>query len=328
MRRWAALAEPTSATLRFTKAQTGLVAALAERDASGGGNEVVALDPAFEKAREQLRLFDGITPREPAASFHGTLRDYQKRALGWFAYLRQFGFGGCLADDMGLGKTVQVLALLDAHRAERSGPSLVVAPRSLLYNWANEAARFAPELRVHVHDGAGREAAAERFHAHDLVLTTYGVLRRDAEALAKVTFDYVVLDEAQAIKTARSAAAKAAHALVARHKLALSGTPIENHLGELASLLDFLNPGVLGVSSALSRPPPAGGRSTTSRASSSRAGFAPSSCAGRSKRSPRSSPPAWSRRSTASSSRSTAATTTSSSPTTAGRSRSASLRTE
>ena len=249
LRRWSALAEPTSTTLRFTKAQAGLVAALADGDA--GRDKAVALDAAFEKARDQLRLFDGLEPREPPPSFRGTLRDYQKRALGWFAYLRQFGFGGCLADDMGLGKTVQVLALLDAHRGERNGPSLVVAPRSVLYNWASEAARFAPELRVHVHDGAGREVTEERFREQDLVLTTYGLLRRDAEALAKVTFDYVVLDEAQAIKTARSASAKAAHGLVARHKLALTGTPIENHLGELASLLDFLNPGVLGASSAL-----------------------------------------------------------------------------
>jgi superfamily II DNA or RNA helicase len=249
LRRWSALAEPTSATLRFTKAQAGLVAALADADA--GRDKTVVLDAAFEKARDQLRLFDGLSPRDPPPSFRGTLRDYQKRALGWFAYLRQFGFGGCLADDMGLGKTVQVLALLDQHRAEKAGPSLVVAPRSLLYNWASEAARFAPELRVHIHDGAGRAAGEERFAEHDVVLTTYGLLRKDVEALAKVTFDYVVLDEAQAIKTARSAAARAAHSLVARHKLALTGTPIENHLGELASLLDFLNPGVLGASSAL-----------------------------------------------------------------------------
>ncbi len=249
LRRWSALAEPTSATLRFTRAQAGLVAALAEGDAAK--NESVALDAAFEKARDQLRLFDGLEPQDPPASFRGTLREYQRRALGWFAYLRQFGFGGCLADDMGLGKTVQVLALLDANRLGRTGPSLVVAPRSVLYNWASEAARFAPELRVLVHDGAGREAAEERFAEYDVVLTTYGLLRRDAEALARVSFDYVVLDEAQAIKTARSGSAKAARSLVARHKLALTGTPIENHLGELASLLDFLNPGVLGASSAL-----------------------------------------------------------------------------
>jgi superfamily II DNA or RNA helicase len=243
--RWAALAEPTTKSLRFTRAQAGLVAALADDDAAGG----VEVDDAFARARDELRAFDGVAPLDPAPSFQGTLRDYQRRALGWFSYLRRFGFGGCLADDMGLGKTVQVLALLDGQRAQKAGPSLVVAPRSVLYNWASEAARFAPELRVLVHDGAGRDV--DRFAEHDVVLTTYGLLRRDGEALARVSFDYVVLDEAQAIKTAKSAASKAARALVAKHKVALSGTPIENHLGELASLLDFLNPGVLGASSAL-----------------------------------------------------------------------------
>ncbi len=259
LRRWSALAEPTSQSLRFTRAQAGLVAALAEGDEARAVN--VAVDAAFERARDQLRRFDGLAPLEPAASFQGTLREYQKRALGWFAYLRQFGFGGCLADDMGLGKTVQVLALLDGRREERGAaagedaapamPSLVVVPRSLLYNWKSEAAHFAPKLKVHVHDGASREVTAEGFAAHDVVLTTYGLLRRDGEALAKLKLDYVVLDEAQAIKTARSASAKAARGLVARHKLALTGTPIENHLGELTSLLDFLNPGLLGASSSL-----------------------------------------------------------------------------
>jgi superfamily II DNA or RNA helicase len=250
--RWSALSEPTRETLRFAKAQAGFVAALADGDAE------VAMDAAFERARAELRAFDGVAPLDPPETFHGTLREYQRRALGWFAYLRRFGFGGCLADDMGLGKTVQVLALLDARRAEAAAsaspealPSLVVAPRSVLYNWASEAARFAPQLRVHVHDGARRDA--ERVTGYDVVLTTYGLLRRDAAALARVRFDYVVLDEAQTIKTSRSAAAKAARALQATHKLALTGTPIENHLGELASLLEFLNPGVLGASSALQR---------------------------------------------------------------------------
>jgi hypothetical protein len=127
LQRWSALAEPTSATLRFTKAQAGLVAALAEGD-SAKAESAVALDAAFEKAKEQLRLFDGLQPRDPSPSFQGTLREYQKRALGWFAYLRQFGFGGCLADDMGLGKTVQVLALLDLH-ARRGAGSRALARR-------------------------------------------------------------------------------------------------------------------------------------------------------------------------------------------------------
>jgi SNF2 family DNA or RNA helicase len=122
----------------------------------------------------------------------------------------------------------------------------------VLHNWAAEAARFAPRLKVLVHDGVDRIAPGDHFREHDVVLTTYGLLRRDAEALSGVELDYAVLDEAQAIKTARTAAARAARQLRARHRLALTGTPIENHLGELASLIDFLNPGVLGAGSALS----------------------------------------------------------------------------
>ncbi len=245
LERWRALAETTSETLRFRKVQAALVAALADKDGS------VAADEAFVLVREELRAFDGVTPLDPPATFHGTLREYQREALGWFSYLRRFGFGGCLADDMGLGKTVQVLAMLDARRVDRAGPSLVVVPRSVIYNWSSEAAKFAPDLRVHLHDGARRLPAGDHFAEHDVVLTTYGLLRRDADALAKVEFDYVILDEAQTIKTARSSASKSARALRARHKLALTGTPIENHLGELASLLDFLDPGLLGATGAL-----------------------------------------------------------------------------
>jgi superfamily II DNA or RNA helicase len=245
LERWRALAETTSGSLRFRKVQAALVAALADKDGS------VAADDAFVSAREELRLFDGVTPNDPPETFRGTLREYQREALGWFSYLRRFGFGGCLADDMGLGKTVQVLAMLDARRADRAGPSLVVAPRSVIYNWSSEAAKFAPELRVHLHDGARRLPAGDHFGDHDVVLTTYGLLRRDADALAKIEFDYVILDEAQTIKTARSAASKSARALRSRHKLALTGTPVENHLGELASLLDFLDPGLLGATGAL-----------------------------------------------------------------------------
>ncbi|MFL6232201.1 MAG: DEAD/DEAH box helicase, partial [Thermoanaerobaculia bacterium] len=161
-----------------------------------------------------------------------------------------------LADDMGLGKTVQVLALLEARRElrEREGlaPSLAVVPRSLVFNWLAEAARFAPLLRVLDHTGAGRARDGDPFAGCDLVLTTYGTLRQDVAALRKVEFDYVILDEAQAIKNADSQTAKAARLLRGRYRLALSGTPVENHLGELWSLLEFLNPGILGASSTLS----------------------------------------------------------------------------
>ncbi|MFI5300529.1 MAG: SNF2-related protein, partial [Polyangiales bacterium] len=242
LRRWAGFGARDDGSLRFDKSQVALVAALAEQEAA------FACDAAFEKLRDELAAFDGTKARAAPKGFRGTLRDYQRVALGWFEFWRRFGFGGCLADDMGLGKTVQVLALLESRRTARPavGPSLVVVPRTLLDNWQREAGRFAPRLRVFVHDGVDRVPPGEHFGDHDVVLTTYGILRRDLEPLAKVRFDYAVLDEAHTIKNAKSIAAKAACAIDARHRLALSGTPVENHLGELASLFAFLNPGMLG----------------------------------------------------------------------------------
>ncbi|MBL8142174.1 MAG: DEAD/DEAH box helicase [Acidobacteria bacterium] len=204
------------------------------------------IDDVVSHARVELQTFEGIGPGDPAASFTGTLRPYQRDGLGWLRFLERFGFGGCLADDMGLGKTIQMLAHLDARSTAgtASGPSLIVAPRSVIFNWMAEAARFAPRLRVLDHSGTARDDA--RISAHDLVLTTYGTLRRDAARLKDVEFDYLVLDEAHAIKNASSVSAKAARLLRARHRVALSGTPVQNHLGELWSLFEFLNPGMLG----------------------------------------------------------------------------------
>jgi superfamily II DNA or RNA helicase len=232
--------------LRFRRTQVGLldrlIAAQPETD----------VDALFARARDELRRFDSIAPADPPEGFTGRLRGYQREGLGWLHFLRQFGFGGCLADDMGLGKTVMVLALLEARRAEgRKKPSLVVVPRSLIFNWKAEAARFAPELSVLDHTGVGRRAGGEHFGDHDVILTTYGTLRRDVAALKDVELDYAILDEAQAIKNASTDAAKAARLLRADHRLALSGTPVENHLGELWSVFEFLNPGMLGTASAL-----------------------------------------------------------------------------
>jgi SNF2 family DNA or RNA helicase len=161
---------------------------------------------------------------------------------------------------MGLGKTVMVLAFLEGRREERErrapddptrpGPSLAVVPRSLVFNWKQEAARFTPKLRVLDHTGAGRLAPGAHFDDHDLVLTTYGTLRRDAAAFAETRFDCAILDEAQAIKNAGTDSARAARLLRADHRMALSGTPVENHLGELWSLFEFLNPGMLGAATA------------------------------------------------------------------------------
>jgi superfamily II DNA or RNA helicase len=235
--------ERTPRGARFRSSQVALLDALLATVPD------VDVDAAFEQARDALRAFDRITPADPSPSFTGTLRPYQRDGLGWLHFLRTFGFGGCLADDMGLGKTIQVLALLDARRAEGHGPSLVVVPRSLVFNWQAEAARFAPALRVADWSSAARRDGAVDAAATDVALVTYGTLRRDAAALADIPFDYVVLDEAQAIKNRGTATAKACRLLRASHRLALSGTPIENRLDELWSLLDFLNPGLLGPSS-------------------------------------------------------------------------------
>ncbi|HEY1683200.1 MAG TPA: DEAD/DEAH box helicase [Tepidisphaeraceae bacterium] len=234
------LARTEEGTVRFGFSQVGLLdALLAERGE-------VDVDEKFIAARQSLRAFDRISPVEAPQGFNGTLRPYQKIAQGWFEFLRQLGFGGCLADDMGLGKTVQVLAMLEGRRQQTAGPSLIVVPRSLIFNWIAEAKKFAPGLRVLDQSHAQRTRGTEHLANFDLVLTTYGTLRRDAAFLKDFEFDYVVLDEAQAIKNASTEAAKAARLLQGRHKLTLTGTPIENHLGELWSMFDFLNPGMLG----------------------------------------------------------------------------------
>jgi superfamily II DNA or RNA helicase len=244
--RIASFGEVEGEHIRYKPTQAALLDALLE-DQPG-----VSIDEAFARARDELRRFSGIVPLDPPASFTGTLREYQREALGWFEFLRRFGFGGCLADDMGLGKTVMVLALLESRRLHpdpnQARASLAVVPRSLVFNWKDEAARFAPELRVLDYTGAARDSAA--IDDHDLVITTYGTLRRDAPQLMQHAFDYVILDEAQAIKNATTASSKAVRLLRSQHRLALSGTPIENHVGELWSLFDFLNPGLLGTARA------------------------------------------------------------------------------
>jgi len=211
----------------------------------------IQVDRKFEALRDRLRSFAGITPRAAPRGFRGELRAYQKEGLGWLHFLREFGFGGCLADDMGLGKTIQILALLEARRKgnpKTGAPSLVVVPKSLVYNWIDEAARFTPKLRTLKYTGLERADLRDALHEHDLIITTYGTLRRDILQLKDVRFDYAILDEAQAIKNAASQSAKACRLLDAKHRLALTGTPIENHLGELWSLFEFLNPGILGRS--------------------------------------------------------------------------------
>ncbi len=210
--------------------------------------EDVGTDMDFAATRKTLARFDGLGPRSAPAAFKGVLRPYQEEGLGWLDFLVQSGLGGCLADDMGLGKTVQVLAHLVRRKRARArrGPFLVVAPRSVIGNWCRESERFTPTLRTAIYHGAGRKALLEDPSRLDLLVTTYGTLRVDIETLAAVPFDHVVLDEAQAIKNPTSKVARAARRLDTQHRLALSGTPIENRLGDLASLFAFLAPGLLG----------------------------------------------------------------------------------
>ncbi|MCU1650566.1 MAG: putative ATP-dependent helicase [Pseudonocardia sp.] len=196
-----------------------------------------------------------VHPVAPPAGFLATLRPYQQRGLSWLAFLSSLGLGACLADDMGLGKTVQLLALEARERAAPDDglrrPTLLLCPMSLVGNWQREAARFAPALRVYAHHGAARLRGtdlADRIAGVDLVVTTYGTATRDIDELAGYEWRRVVLDEAQVIKNSLSTAAKAVRRLRAEHRIALTGTPMENRLAELWSVMDFLNPGVLGTS--------------------------------------------------------------------------------
>jgi hypothetical protein len=184
--------------------------------------------------------------------FAGTLRPYQERGVAWLRFLQSLDLGGVLADDMGLGKTVMMLALLLTDE-RTAGPTLLVCPMSLVGNWKRETERFAPSLRVHVHHGAER-ARGERFGeavaAADIVITTYALAARDAAALAETPWHRVVVDEAQAIKNAATRQAAAVRALPARYRIAVTGTPVENRLADLWSIMEFANPGLLGSASA------------------------------------------------------------------------------
>jgi superfamily II DNA or RNA helicase len=204
------------------------------------------------RASAERRLEAVPTP----SSFVGELRPYQQRGLAWLSFMSSLGLGACLADDMGLGKTVQLIALLLAEREPptsgtrvRPGPTLLICPVSVSGNWRREAERFAPSLRVHVHygrdrlRGVGFARAAQR---SDVVITTYALAVRDRETLQAIAWERIVLDEAQNIKTRDARQTRAVRGLRARHRVALTGTPVENRLAELHSIMDFLNPGLLG----------------------------------------------------------------------------------
>jgi hypothetical protein len=211
--------------------------------------------PELAAAIKSLKSGIKIEPQSAPEGMDCELRPYQAHGLGWLGFLRDHGLGGILADDMGLGKTIQAIGLIqqDKLAGKLDLPVLIVAPTSVLPNWRNELTRFAPSLRAHILHGPHRHTLLEDFSETDVVITSYALLRRDSAIYHKQTFSYVILDEAQAIKNPKTKVTRVAYALKARTRLCLTGTPIENHLGELWSLMNFALPGLLGTESSFQK---------------------------------------------------------------------------
>lgn len=209
-------------------------------------------DDYFRNFVSHIKNFKNIEEINESNRFKGELRNYQREGLSWLHFLKQVKLGGCLADDMGLGKTIQVLAHLDHHNKEEKRTSLIIAPRSLVTNWKIEAEKFTPHLKVNIYDGPVSSRAEILKQDSDILIMTYGILRSDIEILKKHLFEYVVLDEAQAIKNRNSQIAKCTYMLQSRYRLALTGTPVENSLDDLFSIFNFLAPGMFNKSQATS----------------------------------------------------------------------------
>ncbi|MEM7622765.1 MAG: DEAD/DEAH box helicase, partial [Planctomycetota bacterium] len=245
-------------------------------DASGWVASLLGMgqpQPDAEGGDQQTVEMGGVSVQVPTLEtpegFIGTLRPYQLRGLSWLAFIEKFGFGACLADDMGLGKTIQLLALLVHEReaaqkaidagaagAELPGPTLLIAPMSVIGNWLREASRFGPGLNVQVHHGVDRHTGDDLVKAcneHDMTITTYALAHRDNETLAQVPWFRLVLDEAQFIKNPSAKQSVAVRGMSAKRRIALTGTPVENRLSELWSIMDFLNPGYLGTAGTFRR---------------------------------------------------------------------------
>ena len=214
--------------------------------------ERVAVEGWFAQVLDDLKS-KNLSPETPPQEFNGTLRHYQEEGFAWLSYLRRWGLGACLADDMGLGKTVQTLAHIQREREKgETQPALLICPTSVVNNWLKEAERFTPELPVLVHHGTARnrkksfQTAAQD---HGLVISTFGLLQRDLALFQEVPWSSMILDEAQNIKNPDAKQSKAARSVEAKHRIALTGTPVENRPMDLWSLIDFLNPGLLGSQS-------------------------------------------------------------------------------
>jgi SNF2 family DNA or RNA helicase len=209
-----------------------------------GNLATVTINSKLQKLKEFKEIEDYPLPE----GFKGELRPYQKAGYNWMQFLSKYNFGGCLADDMGLGKTIQTLAMLQDQKEQGVlNASLLVMPTSLLYNWEMEAKKFTPKLRIFNYTGTNREKNMSQFEGYDLVLTSYGTTRVDVEFLKEYYFNYVILDESQAIKNPESIIAHAVKQLKSKHRLILTGTPIENSTMDLWSQITFINPGLLGT---------------------------------------------------------------------------------
>lgn len=227
-------------SLQLNKAHIGILHEISEHTAL-----------SMSRKLQQLSNFEEIQEIGQPQGFVGQLRPYQQAGYNWFHFLQEYKFGGVLADDMGLGKTVQTLALLQKQKEElkdtdHAKTSLLILPTSLVYNWQKEADNFAPKLRVLLHTGTNRFKDPYAFTHFDLVITTYGIVRSDESMLSKCFFNYIILDESQNIKNPTSKSFKAIKVLKSRHKLALSGTPVENSVSDIWSQMHFTNPGLLG----------------------------------------------------------------------------------
>jgi non-specific serine/threonine protein kinase len=207
--------------------------------------------------KQQAERINNARPNTIALpkQLNAELRHYQKEGVNWLQFLQQFQLGGILADDMGLGKTLQSLAhlLINYATINTRAPTLIIAPTSLIANWQSEANKFTPSLKCMTFYGTERHRSLEEFSDYSLIITSYGVLQRDVQQLNKIEFDTIILDEAQAIKNAKTKLAKCCFSLRAKHRFCLTGTPIENHLGELWSLFNFLMPGFLGSEAQFNR---------------------------------------------------------------------------
>jgi non-specific serine/threonine protein kinase len=236
------LAQETKDGFRVSEFHIPLIDSLLESNAE------IQAPPDLAQRAQRLRSFDRIASQPLPSGFTGELRPYQKHGFDWLHFLREYKFGGILADDMGLGKTIQVLAFLQSLREQGNlhSPALLVVPKSLVVNWQRESEKFTPGLRFLEYLGNFRSKDTNEFDQYDVILTTYGTMLHDVEILRGYKFDYIILDESQAIKNPLAKSAKAACLLQADHRLVMTGTPVENNTFELWSQFAFLNPGLLG----------------------------------------------------------------------------------